>query len=78
MMTFVRNIAGPLLIVLSLSISVAFAQHEHSEDPVQPNEKLFGEVLETGSFVFHLRSYFMATLNQGELTDYSYFISQNQ
>jgi len=77
MMTFVRNIAGLVLIVLSLSISVAFAQHQHPEDFEEPNEKLFGEVLETGPFVFHLRSYFIATLNQGELTDYSYFISQN-
>lgn len=71
MMTFAKKIAGILLLGLSFPISVAFAQHEHSEDPEEPNEKLFGKVLETGSFEFHLRSYFMATVNQGELTDYS-------
>ena len=56
---------------LSLPVSVAFAQHENFEETEEPNEKLFGKVLETGSFEFHLRSYFMATVNQGELTDYS-------
>jgi hypothetical protein len=71
MMTFVKNIAGVLLMLLSLPVSVAFAQHEQSGETEEPNEKLFGKVLETGSFEFHLRSYFMATVNQGELTDYS-------
>jgi hypothetical protein len=71
MMTFVKIIAAVLLMLLSLTISVAFAQHGHSGETGEPNEKLFGKVLETGSFEFHLRSYFMATVNQGELTDYS-------
>lgn len=50
----------------------AHAQHG-GEETVEhdPDKKLFGEVLESGGFEFHLRSFFMATQNQGSLLDYS-------
>lgn len=59
------------MVLLRLEVS---AQHQsskamnHSGDST---EKLFGKVLESGSFEFHLRSYFMATVNKGDLMNYS-------
>jgi hypothetical protein len=51
---------------------VALAQHG-TEETIEndPDKKLFGKILESGDFEFHLRSYFMATQNQGSLLDYS-------
>lgn len=51
---------------------LANAQHE-GEQKIEndPDKKLFGKVLESGEFEFHLRSFFMATQNQGTLLDYS-------
>lgn len=51
---------------------LAHAQHG-GEETVEhdPDKKLFGRVLESGDFEFHLRSFFMATQNQGSLLDYS-------
>lgn len=56
--------------ILLLSFPI-MAQHGHDSEPENPNEKLFGQVLKSGSFEFHLRSFYMSTLNQGNLTDYS-------
>jgi len=51
---------------------VALAQHGVEETiENDPDKKLFGKILESGDFEFHLRSYFMATQNQGNLLDYS-------
>ena len=74
MKTFVKKITLIILFAHMLPFTGVLAQHEskeehsHSEDST---EKLFGKVLESGSFEFHLRSYFMATVNQGDLTNYS-------
>jgi hypothetical protein len=74
MKTFVKKITLIVLFAYMLPFTGVLAQHEskeehsHSEDST---EKLFGKVLESGSFEFHLRSYFMATVNQGDLTNYS-------
>lgn len=51
---------------------MAIAQHGDNETSDHaPDKKLFGKILESGDFEFHLRSYFMATQNQGSLLDYS-------
>lgn len=49
----------------------ARAQHGHPPESEDPDQKLFGKVLESGSFEFHLRSFFMSTINQDDLTDYA-------
>lgn len=62
-----------ILIVLLLKLSLpALSQHhgEISRDTAS-NEKLFGDQLKTGSFEFHLRSFYMHTENQPGLLDYS-------
>ncbi|MEN2281091.1 hypothetical protein AAGF08_03065 [Algoriphagus sp. SE2] len=68
---------NPIIRVISLLFllfgwsQMAFAQHgnmEVIED--DPDKTLFGKVLKEGKFEFHLRSYFMATQNQGYLLDY--------
>lgn len=50
------------------------AQHhpstEHNSDSTETKE-MFGKVLNTGDFEFHLRSYFMHTNNSKELLDYA-------
>lgn len=50
------------------------AQHqpstEHNSDSTETKE-MFGKVLNTGDFEFHLRSYFMHTNNSHNLLDYS-------
>ena len=50
------------------------AQHhpstEHNSDSTETKE-MFGKVLNTENFEFHLRSYFMHTNNSKELLDYS-------
>jgi hypothetical protein len=60
-----------LLLLFSWSHQT-FAQHGvEKSDENDPDETLFGNVLKKGSFEFHLRSYFMATQNQGSLLDYN-------
>ncbi len=50
---------------------LALAQHGNMESiENDPDKTLFGKVLKEGRFEFHLRSYFMATQNQGNLLDY--------
>ncbi|MDF2157349.1 hypothetical protein [Algoriphagus sp. CAU 1675] len=60
-----------LVFTLSLFALQSFAQHWNESAQSDSDEKLFGRDLKAGSFEFHLRSYFMSTLNEGELTDYS-------
>jgi len=51
---------------------LALAQHEMAEqNENDPDKTLFGKVLRKGRFEFHLRSFFMATQNQGSLLDYN-------
>jgi len=74
MKTFVKK--SLLIILLGMIPKAAvMAQHHDSsqshEQEENQTEKLFGKVLKTGSFEFHLRSYFMATVNQASLTDYA-------
>lgn len=74
MKTFTHKIILICLIALVLPNFKVLGQHasieaiDHTKDST---EKLFGKVLESGSFEFHLRSYFMATINQGDLMNYS-------
>jgi hypothetical protein len=69
-----RNFAVLLLSLVSLGYGAdnAVAQHGHAEEVETPSDQnLFGKVLREGSFEFHLRSFFMSTVNQGDLMDYS-------
>lgn len=69
-----RNFAVLLLSLVSIGFGVidVAAQHGHAEEVETPSDqKLFGKVLREGSFEFHLRSFFMSTVNQGDLMDYS-------
>lgn len=61
-----------LLFMMVGLAQLALAQHEIEEiNEDDPDKTLFGKVLQKGRFEFHLRSYFMATQNQGSLLDYS-------
>lgn len=61
-----------LLILLLLGGIAAYSQHqEKNTHDSTSNEMLFGDKLKTGTFEFHLRSYFMHTENQADLLDYS-------
>lgn len=61
-----------LLILVFWSGVPLIAQHHGNVGEVNdPDKKLFGKVLKSGTFEFHLRSFFMGTVNQGPLTDYS-------
>lgn len=61
-----------ILFALIVCIQPAWSQHGGQVSTVHdPDKKLFGKILESGDFEFHLRSYFMATQNQGNLLDYS-------
>ncbi|KAI9550199.1 hypothetical protein GHT06_003571 [Daphnia sinensis] len=74
MKTFVKKITLIFLFAWILPFMGVLAQHEsigEHKDSKDSTEKLFGKVLESGLFEFHLRSYFMATVNQGDLTNYS-------
>lgn len=69
-----RNIHAKfaLLILLYWCYTTAIAQHQEEEEvAIDPDKKLFGKVLKSGNFEFHLRTFFMGTVNQGALTDYS-------
>ena len=68
-----RNFAVLLLIVMALGVSPSsvWAQHGNEEEEIPTDEKLFGKILRSGSFEFHLRSFYMSTVNQGDLMDYS-------
>lgn len=74
MKTFANIFIWLVLFLWMVPFKGVLAQHEatlesgHAKDST---EKLFGKVLESGKFEFHLRSYFMATVNQGDLIDYS-------
>jgi hypothetical protein len=70
-MTLVFRIFVLVLLWLVWS-QLALAQHGSVETKEHdPDKKMFGKILESGDFEFHLRSYFMATQNQGSLMDYS-------
>ena len=58
-------------IILLTSFAVQ-AQHENpAEAQLADSSEMFGEILNTGKFEFHLRSYFMGTNNTDGLLDYS-------
>ncbi|GAB2489998.1 hypothetical protein [Algoriphagus taiwanensis] len=59
------------LVVSLVLMPKAYAQHHEANVDTSSNEKLFGKILKTGQFEFHLRSYFMHTENQPGLLDYS-------
>lgn len=48
-----------------------FGQHHGALTDTSSNEKLFGKILQTGQFEFHLRSFLMHTENQSGLLDYT-------
>lgn len=62
-----------LLFLLLVMAESVYSQHSYEEVEMEeePDKKLFGKLLKTGSFEFHLRSYMMGTVNQGALTNYS-------
>ncbi|HAH37339.1 MAG TPA: hypothetical protein DCL81_12720 [Algoriphagus sp.] len=61
-----------LVLFLGLHAFELKAQHEiPSVETEKTDQKLFGQILKSGSFEFHLRSFYMTTINQGALTDYS-------
>lgn len=61
-----------LVLFLGLHAFELKAQHETpSVETEKTDQKLFGQILKSGSFEFHLRSFYMTTINQGALTDYS-------
>ncbi len=61
-----------LLFLLFSWSDQTFAQHSAKEsNENDPDKTLFGNVLKKGRLEFHLRSYFMATQNQGSLLDYT-------
>lgn len=69
----IRRVVNFVLLLAGLVLSEkAYSQHGESEHLTSdPDKTLFGKVLQSGEFEFHLRSYFMATQNQGSLLDYS-------
>ncbi|TDQ18465.1 hypothetical protein DFQ04_0267 [Algoriphagus boseongensis] len=60
------------LVWLNTNSSVVLAQHHAEHDPdTLSNKKMFGKILNSGHFEFHLRSFFMYTGNEPGLLDYS-------
>lgn len=60
-----------LILVFLLAFRSNSQVHGEPGQDTTSNEKLFGELLKTGHFEFHLRSFFMQTENQGDLLDYA-------
>jgi hypothetical protein len=57
--------------ILSTSFALQAQHEEHAEAPLADSSEMFGKILNTGKFEFHLRSYFMHTNNVEGLLDYS-------
>jgi hypothetical protein len=58
-------------LILSISFAVQAQHEEHAEAHLADSSEMFGKILNTGKFEFHLRSYFMHTNNAVGLLDYS-------
>lgn len=67
-----KTIVGILFLVFS--VTIARAQHHHGHHALPPDDTThvgLGYSLDKGQFEFHARSFFMGTINKGDLLDYS-------
>ena len=60
-----------LILVMCEILALQAQHHEVVPTDTLPNKKMFGTILNSGKFEFHLRSYFMRTDNEAGLLDYS-------
>ncbi|WP_157359649.1 hypothetical protein [Algoriphagus mannitolivorans] len=66
----IRYVLGALLALWGINSAQA-QHHELTSSDTSSSKKMFGTILNSGKFEFHLRSYFMMTENEPGLLDYS-------